>query len=215
MAVARFEPADEARAGEPKLDVAERAELADPADLPDVAEPAVAEHRTIGISQFSLAPAGSAGVLPARFGDRKRLALVLGAVVLVLVAVAVFGVAHLTSRHRPVPAAGSPVTRQAQAPCARGPVSRALVAENTQLKSFRWRLVSYACEGGWAAALIYAPSVGHGEAFLLRGASGWVSDPINGGIYQCSDLRKAFVVPLPPQALALRLFRKVGLCQTQ
>ena len=89
------------------------------------------------------------------------------------------------------------------------------MAENTQLKSFGWRLVSYACEGGSAAALIYAPSVGHGEAFLLRGASDWVSDPINGGIYQCSDLRKAFVVPLPPQALALRLFRKVGLCRTQ
>lgn len=198
------------------------AELADPADLPDVAEAVDAEHGTIGIGQFSLAPAGSDEVLAARFGDWKRLALVFGAVVLVLVAVAAFGAAYLAGRRSPVSAAGSqhsttsvPVTRQAQAPCAREPVSRALVAENTQLKSFRWRLVSYACEGGWAAALIYAPSVGHGEAFLLRGASDWVSDPINGGIYQCSDLRKAFVVPLPPQTLALRLFRKVGLCRTQ
>lgn len=156
----------------------------------------------------------------ARFGGKKRLTLVLGAVLLVLVAVAAFGTAYLTSRRPHVPAAGSrhsttsvPVTRKAQAPCTPGPVSRALAEKNTQLKSFRWRLVSYACEGGWAVALIYAPSVGHGEAFLLRGASNWVSDSINGGIYQCSDLRKAFVVPVPPQAQALRLFQKVGLCQ--
>jgi len=183
MADARFEHADEATAALPKLDVAEPAELADPAE-----------------------------VLPARFGGRKRRPLVLGAVVLVLAVVAAFGVAYLTSRHSTT---SVPVTRQAQAPCAPGPVSRALVVKNTQLKSFRWRLVSYACAGGWAAALINAPSVGHGEAFLLRGTSGWVSDPINGGIYQCSDLRKAFVAPVPPQARALGLFRKLGLCQAQ
>ena len=95
------------RPGVPRLDVAEPAELPDPPDLPDAAEPAGAEHRTIGLSQSSLAPAGSAEVLPARFGDWKRLTLVLGTVVLVLVAVAAFGAAYLTNRRSPVPVAGS------------------------------------------------------------------------------------------------------------
>lgn len=140
--------------------------------------------------------------------DWKRLTLVLGAAVLVLAAGGAFGLYVL--RAHPTPGSAP---RRAQAPCAHGPVSRALVAKNQQLKSFRWHLVSYACEGDWAAAAIYARSVGHGEAFLHRDSSGWVSDQVNGGIYECSDLPKAFVAPVPPQALALRLFRRVGLCR--
>jgi hypothetical protein len=88
-----------------------------------------------------------------------------------------------------------------------------LVARNPQLKSIKWRLVSYSCAGPWAAVAIYAHSVGHGEAFLRRGASGWQSDAINGGIFQCSKLGVAFVAPKPPQPVALRLFKKVGLCR--
>lgn len=136
----------------------------------------------------------------------KRSTLVLGAVVLVLVAVATGGAAYLASRN-------SALQHRDPVPCARGPVSRALVARNPQLKSIKWRLVSYACAGDWASAAIYARAVGHGEAFLHQAASGWASDPINGGIYRCSDLRAAFVAPVPPQPLALRLFRQVGLCR--
>jgi hypothetical protein len=147
--------------------------------------------------------------------DRKRLTLTLGAGVLVLAAIAGAGATYVYSRRMPVPAAGPRHSAAPKPPCARGPVSRALVAANPQLKSFNWRLVSYTCQDGWAAATIYAPSVGHGEAFLLRSASEWISDPINGGIYHCSDLSAAFVTPIPPQALAERLFRKVGLCRTQ
>lgn len=138
----------------------------------------------------------------------KRSKLVLGAVVLVLVAVATGGAAYLASRN-------STLQHRDPAACAKGPVSRALVAKNPQLESIKWHLVSYACSGDWAAAAIYARSVGHGEAFLRWGGSGWVSDPVNGGIYRCTDLRTAFVAPEPPQALALRLFRKVGLCRAQ
>jgi hypothetical protein len=189
MAISRFEHADEARA----------------AGLP---EPEGAEHPTVSINQPRPDATGPATVLPAGRRDRKRLTLTLAAGVLVLAAIAGAGATYVYSRRLPAPAAGKP-------PCARGPVSRALVAANPQLKSFSWRLVSYTCQNGWAAARIYAPSVGHGEAFLLRATSGWISDPINGGIYHCSDLSAAFVTPIPPQELAEQLFRKVGLCRTQ
>src|SRR5262249_44349390 len=117
------------------------------------------------------------------------------------------------SRHlaAPVPV---PVPRAAKAPCSRGPVSRALVAANPPLRSVSWHLVSYTCQGRWAAAAIYAPSVGNGKAFLLRAASQWISGPINGGIYHCADLGGAFVPRVPPQALAERLFQRMGLCRT-
>jgi hypothetical protein len=186
------------------------------------------ERRTVAMSPPGLDAAGVRTAVTAASRDWKRLALALGAVVLALVAVSGLGAAYVYSRQPPARAARSrpaatpaAARRPARAPrrrvalCGQGPVSRALADANHQLRSFSWHLVSHACQGGWAAATIYAPSVGPGEAFLVRTAAGWLSGPLNGSVFTCSDLATAFVAPVPPQPVAIQLFKKVGLCRTR
>jgi hypothetical protein len=68
------------------------------------------------------------------------------------------------------------------------------------------------CHGDWAAVSVNAPSVGPGEGFLLYTTSGWAGGQLDGGYYFCSHLASAFNPPVPPQALAVALFTKAGLC---
>ena len=180
---------------------------------------------TLGISQPDLAAAAVGS--PRNW---RRRTLVLGLAVLALAAGVGFGVGYMYSRHPSTPAASSqrPTAPSAHShkttpaasshrtttQCKKGALSNALIAANPQLKSLSWHIASYACRDAWAAATVYAPAVGGGEAFLLYAASGWSSGALNGGVYSCSDPGAAFTPPVPPQALAVSLFNEVGLCAT-
>ncbi len=176
-------------------------------------QPAVTERLAAGVSLHGSAPATA---LPAGSRSWKRLALALGVVVLAMAAVVGFGAGYVYSRQSAIRAAGSPLpvasSRQTATACTRRPLSRALAVANPQLKSFSWHVRSFACQDGWAAVTMYAPSVGAGEAFLRQAASGWTGGALDGGVYGCSDLQDSFDPPVPPQALASALFTKVGLC---
>jgi hypothetical protein len=188
--------------------------------------PAAEGSETVGVSL--VAPGAMLRVAGRR--DWKRLTLTWGAAVLAVVAVAGLAVAYAYSRqptgpagaasarhHVIPPAAGHRTTAVSAAPaqCTPGPVSRTLVAANPQLSSLSWHLVSYACQGGWAAVAMYAASAGNGEAFLLRAGSRWDSGQLDGGDFACSDLSHAFLAPVPPQPVAIRLFQRVGLCRAR
>jgi hypothetical protein len=94
--------------------------------------------------------------------------------------------------------------------CTPAALTKALIAANRQLNSYTWNLRSSACEGGWAVAQVYAPTVGPGTAFLQQTASGWKSDAL--GEVNCSQIPGPLDTPLPTQALMMSLLSKAGIC---
>jgi hypothetical protein len=155
----------------------------------------------------------------------KHLALGLAAAVLILATAGSFAAGYFYnrpasassagSRHQSAKRTQSPQAAKSQrssAMCTQELLTRAVAEANPQIDSAGWQLTSFACHGNWAAVSVNAPSVGPGEGFLLYTTSGWAGGQMDGGYYFCSHLASAFNPPVPPQALALALFTKAGLC---
>lgn len=94
--------------------------------------------------------------------------------------------------------------------CTPKALTGALMQANPQLNGFSWKLTASACEGSWAVARVYAPTVGSGTAFLRQTPAGWASAPL--GEVNCSDIPGPLGVPLPPQALTVSLLSKAHIC---
>ncbi len=137
--------------------------------------------------------------------------LAIAAAVLALAVAAGFVIGFAYHHQPSSPAASSHRTTTA---CTHKAITTALIAANPQLNSFSWTLKSYACGSGWAIATVDAPSVGGGLAFLRQTASGWSGDPLSEAVYKCSDIRGSLGAAVPPQALAVALLNKVGICRT-
>lgn len=94
--------------------------------------------------------------------------------------------------------------------CTPSAITKALLAANPQLNSYKWTLKSFACQDNWAVAKVYAPAVGPGIAFLRRSSSGWHSNALGEG--SCPAIPGPLALPLPPPSLAASLLRQAKIC---